>query len=189
MSEDLKKEVRQKFNFWRWLVKGTSGLPGYKRYVNRWLFIHVVVGLVLAKFVPVSLEQAATAVLIPLSGIFVALAFAWAVNSQSLMQSDELQIITKCKEGKFQDYVFTYQAAILVILITLILWGLSGLKVFDEQWPTRDNQQCYYVVKFILFAFSSITIRECWHVIIGTHWMLITQQEIKRVKNREKSSG
>lgn len=184
MNKDIEKDIEQKLNYWRWFIKGSGGRPGYKRLLNWWIFNHIAVGLALSEFVPVCLEQAATAVLIPLSGVYVGLAFAWAVNSQSLMQSDEIQILAEHKEGGFLDYIFTYQTAILVMLITLILWGLSGLKIFDEYWPFRDNRNFYFAIKVILFTLSSLTLRECWHVVMGTHWMLIMQQEIKRRRER-----
>ncbi len=185
VNEDIKKDIGQKLNYWRWFIKGSGGRPGYKRLLNRWIFIHIAAGLALSVFVPVCLEQAATAVLIPLSGIFVGLAFAWAVNSHSLIQSDEIRTLAEYKEGGLPEYIFTYQTAIMVILFTLVLWGLSGLKVFDARWPTTSKPYCYFVTKAILFTLSSVTLRECWHVVLGTHLLLLIQQEIK--KRRENS--
>lgn len=184
--KDIIKDVKLRLNYWRWLLKGSGGRPGYKRLLDKWIFIYIALGSLLAFVVPVCLEQAANAVLIPLSGIFVGLAFAWAVNSQALIQSSEIQELAEHKEGGLTDYVFTYQTAILVILITLVLWGLSGLKVFDICWPTPSNAYCYFLTKVILFALSSMTLRECWHVVMGTHWMLLIQPEIK--KQRERSN-
>ncbi|MEW6448743.1 MAG: hypothetical protein AB1426_11795 [Bacillota bacterium] len=183
--KDYLQDVRRKLNYWHWFLKGSGGQPGYKRLLNKWIFFHTAVGIGLALGVPVCLEQAANAVLIPLSGIFIGLAFAWAVNSQALIQSPEIQELAKHHKGGLPEYAFTYQTAIFVILVTLVFWGLAGLKVFDARWPTPSNPYCYFVTKVFLFTLSSITLRECWHVVIGTHWMLLIQQEMKRQKERD----
>jgi hypothetical protein len=67
-----------------------------------------------------------------------------------------------------------------MILITLIVWRLAGLSVFDTRWPTADRKCQYYALKSGLFALSSLAVRECWHVVLGAQWMLLTQREIKR---------
>lgn len=176
--------MNTKFNYWYWFFKGSGGKPGYRRLFDRWIFIHLVIGLIMSFLVPACLEQAANAVLFPLASIFIALSFAWAVNAQALMQSDEINELSQHHEGGFEDYIFIYQAAVLTILVTLVLWGLAGLKIFDVRWPTPDKPKLYFSLKTLLFFMFSLTLRECWHVVIGTHWLLIAQREIKRHKKK-----
>lgn len=174
------EDIRQKLNFWRWFLKGSGGRPGYRRLLNAWFLIHFAIGSALSWFVPVPLKQAATAVLIPLSGVFVGVAFAWAATAHPIIQSREIQRLAEYKEGGLSDYVFTYQLAVFVAFVTFISWGLAGLEAFDLRWPTPNRPHVYFLVKTSLFALASLTFRECWHVVLGTHVLLLTQQEVKR---------
>src|SRR5690606_18633894 len=82
--------------------------------------------------------------------------------------------------GGFRHYVFTFQSAILSILVTLVLWGLAGLGLFDQPCPWQCPQVLYPAMRGILFFLASLTLRECWHVILGAQWMLLAQRNIKR---------
>ena len=166
-------------NYWHWFFYGSGDKPGYRRILNKWIIVHLLVGIGLSLLVQVTLESSANTVLFPLAGIFVALTFAWAGNTMALMQSQEMKELANHHPGGFTEYVFVYQTAILVILITLILWGLAGLKIYDLVWPTTNSKILYFIVKAILFSFSSLTLRECWHVVMGAQWMLLVQREIK----------
>jgi hypothetical protein len=169
-------------NFWRWLNKGSGAKPGYRRLINVWLVLHLGVGFGLSSVVRVDLVAAANAVLLPLVGILIGLCFAWAGNAQALLQVSAIEEMTDFHEGGFAEYVFVYQAAIFTILLTLVVWALAGLGVFDQTWPTPTRGLSYFAVKVVLFALSSLTLRECWHVVLGAQWMLLMQREIKRAK-------
>ena len=41
------------------------------------------------------------------------------------------------------------------------------------------------LVETALFTFTSLTLRECWHVVLGTNYMLLTQKEIKESMKKE----
>jgi len=170
--------------FWGWLFKGSGGKSGLRRLFDRWLLRHLVVGWGLSTIVPIDLTSAANAVLLPLVGILIGLSFAWAGNAQALMQSTEIDDLSEYHEGGFADYVYTYQLAILVILITIVLWALAVLEVFDKVWPTISRENTYFITKIFLYGFSSITIRECWHVVLGAQFMLLAQRRIKRARKK-----
>ncbi len=176
-------------SYWRWFFLGSGGRAGFRRLVNLWLVMHVAVGAGLAWLVDVDLQTAGSAVLLPLAGIFIGLAFAWGGNAQALLQTAEMEEMAEHHEGGLAEYVFTYQTAILVILVTLVLWGLAGLKVFDGVWPTPQNSKAYLVVKGALFAMCSLTLRECWHVVLGAQWMLLARQEIKKARKSKGGRG
>lgn len=177
---------RDFMNFWRWFLRGSGGKSGIRRLLDRWVVLHFGVGLALAIAVPVDLSMAANAVLLPLVGILIGLAFAWAGNAQALMQSTEIDELAEYHRGGFVDYVYTYQLAILVILTTIVLWGLAGLDMYDKRWPTPSCTTYYFSVKVILYAMSSLTLRECWHVVLGAQFMLLAQRRIKKSKSAEK---
>jgi len=168
-------------SYWRWFLRGSGDKPGYRRLLNWWAVLHLFIGIALAKLVKMDLKTCGNTVLFPLASIFIGLTFAWAGNAMVLMQTREIDELGDYHRGGFVEYVFVFQTAILVILVTLVMWGLAGLQIFDNQWP----QVCspwYYVIKTILFAFSSLTLRECWHVVLGAQWMLIIQREIRKRK-------
>ena len=175
-------------SFWRWLAKGSGGRPGYRRLINLWLIAHIGIGVFLGLVVRVDLGTAANTVLLPLVGILIGLCFAWAGNAQALLQTSELQEMADFHEGGFVEYVFTYQAAIFAILATLVAWALAGFRVFDDTWPTKAHHVCYFTAKVLLFALSSLALRECWHVVLGAQWMLLAQHRINQSK-RDKNKG
>jgi hypothetical protein len=56
--------------------------------------------------------------------------------------------------------------------------------------PTAQSPKAYVAVKGVLFAMCSLTLRECWHVVLGAGWMLLARQEIKKArKERGKEDG
>lgn len=167
--------------YWRWLFSG----QGYKSVLNVWLVLHFIIGVFLSLIVIPDLQSCSSAVLLPLAGIFVGLSFAWAGNAQALMQSSEIYKLSQFHEGGFVEYVFVYQTAILSILVTLVLWGLAGLGVFDMVWPTKDHPSLYFIVKAFLFVMASLTLRECWQVVMGASWMLRIQRRIKQLEGQD----
>jgi len=167
------------FKYWQWFFHGSGGKPGYRRLVDRWLLAHLAIGVSMMLLVRVDIHTATNIVLLPLAGILVGLSFAWAGNAQGLMQSSEIDELSKHHKGGFLEYVFVYQTAILVILVTMIFWGLAGLRVFDVPLPTPWSKLGTSILKTVLFSLSSMTLRECWHVVMGAQWMLLAQREIK----------
>lgn len=166
-------------NYWRWFFRGTGSRPGFRRLVNTWLVVHLSIGAGVARLVGLDVATSANSVLLPLVGILVGLSFAWAGNAQALMQSPEIEELSTYHPGGFAEYVYAYQTAILAILLTLVLWGLAGLHVFDGTWPTEARAQLYFMVKALLFALCSLTLRECWHVVMAAQLMLIVRKEIR----------
>ena len=172
-------------SFWRWFFrgqgKGHAGLVS--KLVNYWLFVHGAVGLALALLVPVSLKDAANSFLLPLAGVFIGLSFAWGGNAQALLQTSEIEDLADHHEEGFESYVYTFQTAILVILTTLTLWGLAGLGIFDLRWPTQKSRVIYSALASVLYSLASLTLRECWHVVLGSQLLLLSRRRIRRSQN------
>ncbi len=175
----------QLISYWKWLLKGSGGRPGLQRILNKWLLLHIPVGMGLSLLVSLKLQACANAVLLPLAGILIGLSFAWAGNANALLQTEEIELLSKHHKGGFVEYVFIYQTAILMILVTLVLWGLAGLGIYDETWPTMCNPKAYFSLKTLLFSLCSLALRECWQVVSGTHWMLRIRKEIKDQLNKK----
>jgi hypothetical protein len=193
MLKKLTKEFGEKlvsvenasFDYWRWFFRGSGGRPGFRRVVNAWLILHISIGIFLAVVVRVDVPTSANAVLLPLAGILVGLSFAWAGNAQALMQTSEIEELSTFHPGGFAEYVYAYQTAILAILITLVFWGLAGLHVFDLVWPTAVQPKLYFVIKAFLFTLCSLTLRECWHVVMAAQLMLIVRREMRAQTKRK----
>lgn len=170
---------KELISYWQWLFKGSGARPGYRRILDKWLLMHIPIGVILSLLTSLDLQACANAVLLPLAGILIGLSFAWAGNAHALLQTEEIGKLSEYHQGGFVEYVFIYQSAILTILVTLIFWGFAGLGIYDQTWPTRCNPKIYFSVKTFLFVLSSLTLRECWQVVSGAHWMLRIRKEIK----------
>lgn len=150
-------------NYWNWLFKGQDGTPGIKRFYNRWLILHFLLGVFLASVIHVPIYQAGHTILIPLAIIFMGFIFVW-LAMQNLLQTNKIAELLKVYPQSYEKYVCVYQTAILVFLITLCAWGLGDLRVFDDLF----GQSIFiFFTKVILFAILSLTLRECWHLVLG----------------------
>ena len=171
-----------KYSFWRWFFSRAYGRPGCLKVVDLWLLVHAAVGFFLAALIPGSLESVAGTILLPLVGILVGLSFAWAGNAQALLTSREIEDISQYHEGGYADYVFTYQCAVLLLLVALVGWGLAGMGLFDQTWPTSESPTIYGVVRFGLFSLISLAVRTSWEVVLGTQMLLIMRGVFRRKK-------
>jgi hypothetical protein len=170
--------------FWQWFLTRRWDTPGIFKFWDRWLIVHVVVGLTLACLVPVQLLEAAKAVLLPLASVLVGLSFAWAGNAQALLQTTEIEKFSEKHAAGIRTYVFTFLVAILSILVTVVVWGIAGLGVFDTKWPTPRHPKLYIAVSTLLYAAASITLRECWQVVIGAQLLLLTRKDVRDANRR-----
>lgn len=159
-------------SFWRWLFVGSGAGPGLRRLLDLWLAVHAAVGITMALLVPISLEKAGTGLLLPLAGIFIGLSFAWGGNAQALLQTQEMLLLARRRKGGFSEYLYTYQLAVLLILVSLSFWAIAGLGIFDQVWPREPDSWQYKAVSSGLFGLASLTLRECWHVVVGSQGML-----------------
>lgn len=170
-----------KWRYWTWLFKGLSGKPGIIKFWNIWLLLHVAVAMVLTQWISMPLAEVARTMMLPLAGIFIGLSFAWAGNAQALLQSDEIEKLFKQHEDGIENYIYTFQTAILIILISLVGWGLAGLKAFDD-----NSLSCIApYVEWVLYLISSIALRECWHVILGSQLLILNRYKIKSSNSKD----
>ena len=170
------------WQFWRWLLRGLNSTPGYKRLITGWLLVHILIGVGTAIVVPVKVCEASRAILLPLTGMFIGLSFSWIGNAQALLQQDEIERIAEHHPDGIDTYVYTFQLAVLVILTTLVFWGLAGLSVFDSR--AEDGTYLYFGVESGLYCLVSITLRECWHVVMGSQELLRMRRTVRSIRDR-----
>lgn len=166
-------------SFWRWLLFGSGAGPGIKRFFNIWLFFHITVGFSAAFIVPGNLQQIGSTLILPLAGVFIGLSFAWGGNAQSLLQSVEIEDFSKHHTGGFEDYIYSFQLAVLALIATITCWGLAGIGIFDDFWPLNSNIYYKYVSAFLFFLIS-ISVRECWHVVLASQMLLLIRYKVRK---------
>lgn len=161
-----------RWRFWRWFFVGLKARSGLARLANWWLLLHLAVGFSLAYLVTPSKTTADIAItfLLPLASILVGLSFAWAGNAQAILQTEELETLSKQLPDGIEGYLYNFQSAILIILVTMTLWGLAAIGLFAG---------CEYTAKIILFALASMTLRECWHVVLASQIMILARYTIR----------
>lgn len=165
-----------KWRYWTWLFRGLNGKPGITKFWNVWLLLHIAVATALAWWISIPLAESARTMMLPLAGIFIGLSFAWAGNAQALLQSDEIEKIFEQHKDGIENYIYTFQTAILTILISLVGWGLAGLKAFDA-----NSLSCIApYVEWTLYLISSIAFRECWHVVLGSQLLILNRHKIRQ---------
>ncbi len=174
--------IAEELDFWSWFL--SHGAP---KWWNRWLFLHVGLGSALAYVVQEKLSEVGKAVILPLAGVLVGLAFAWAGNAMAILQAPEVHAIADNDEAhrRYRSYVFTYQMAILTILVVLVMWGILAIGVANR-WPALYGNECLrFSGRAVAFGASSLAMRECWHVVLGAQSMLLMRNLIRRASRTE----
>lgn len=169
--------------YWSWLIGRGVVKGGWRRFLDRWLLLHLVAGYLLATAVKTDIKSAANAVLLPLAGALIGLCFAWGGNAQTLLQTEEIEQLAKHRAGGLREYAFVYQTAILVVMACVVLWGIAGLGVFDDTWP-KSSSKWYFAAKFVLFFVCSLALRECWQVVLGAQKFLLLRASIRDRKSQ-----
>lgn len=181
-------------SYWQWLSGRNGRRAGLRRFWNWYLALHLGVGVVIATLVPLSVKEAANTVLIPLASLIVGLCFAWGGNAIALLQTAEIEELAEHHEGGAEEYVFVYQTAILVVMIAIAAWGLGGLGAFTENplalaaWFAPYKQTSGFLVKVALYSWSSLALRECWHVVLGVQYMLTAMLQIRRSRTKPRDT-
>ncbi len=171
-----------KWRYWTWLFKGLNGKSGLSKFWNSWIFLHIFIATILTIWISIPLHEAATTLMLPLAGIFIGLSFAWAGNAQALLQSDEIEKLVQKHEDGIENYIYTFQTAILAILISLVGWGLAGLKAFEL---CNVSYIKISSIEWVLYFISSIAFRECWQVILGSQWLILNRHKIKSSQSKD----
>lgn len=168
-------------SFWKWFFIGNKGKAGWKKFIDLWLILHISVALLLTVAVSSPLNEAANSVLLPLAGILIGLSFAWGGNAQALIQTSEIEDLAKHHPDGAENYVYTFQSAIMILLVVLSLWGIAGLGVFENEF-IKTNVIAYNSIEFVMFFTASLALRECWHVVLGCHSLLVIRANFRRSK-------
>jgi hypothetical protein len=171
-------------NFWHWFLRGKVGKSGIRQLLwNKWSVFHMGVALLLSFSITEPFSKVAATVLLPLASVFVGLTFAWSSNAQAILQTDEVRSMVEMHEDGMENYIWKYQSCILAIFVALVLWGLSGLGVF----PETGKKIITIPIRLLICFFSSLALRECWHVVLGSQYLLLMRIKAKQLEEEEKA--
>ena len=98
--------------------------------------------------------------------IFVGLCFSWSGQAASLLGNEKLKsFFDKHPDGPM-NYIYTYQMGLLLLLVTVIYWGVMALT--PEKLPCVVGD----ALKMVGVALFSVSVRECWALSLGISYML-----------------
>ena len=179
--------MANKLSFWTWFFIGFGGKAGFRKYISWWILLHITIGVSLALSVNKSLEESANVVLMPLAATLLGLAFAWGGNSHALLQDEIVRDITKNHDNGLEDYCYSYQSSLLMIIICLMFWGICGLGIVDYNWNSKQNPRIYFSLSFIMYCSLSFTVRESWGIVLQAQWLMILKSMAIDLKNKKGS--
>lgn len=173
-----KDPIDDHFNFWKWLLR-----KGIRQFFDRWLFFHILVGFVFQLIINKPLYEIAIKAFVPFAALLVGLVFAWSGSIASILQSQEMDEIRRYNGFEtFKDYVYSFQLATLVNFALIILWVFIGLNPFKGYLVSIYT---YTLLRALVFAFSSLVVRECWNLILRLQLHLISIALIRDAKKKK----
>jgi hypothetical protein len=155
-------------NFWKWLFQrdGTHK-SGIIALADRWLILHMIIGILAAIFLGQCFVDAAKNVIIPFASVLTGITFAWSGNITALLTTRELGELTRFHKDGIKGYVFTVQRSIFIVFVALISWVFVGLDIISNAFW-----------RFIVFTISSAAIRESWGVIMFAQMLTIYREKV-----------
>jgi hypothetical protein len=167
-------------SYWKWLLYGGKK-AGFFLIIDKWLFVHAIIALLMIYLLPnTTLKDAGEKVIVPLSGVFVGMTFAWIGNAQAVVNSNGLDALILRSQSSLRDYVYIFLNSALIVLATLIMWGLAALGLHDQKLII-DFKFGIIVWEFFYYLLTSIAVRECWSVIIGMQSLILFSKEAEKL--------
>lgn len=166
-------------SYWKWLFHGLKGeKPGIFLYWNKWLAFHIAISIIISIVTNEVKQSTAQTIVIPFVSILIAITVAWCGNIVVLLNNDEIIELTEKHKLGIEEYSYSVQNVILCLLITIISWTLYGIGLFNNFYGTTW-----------LFFLSSLTIRECWHLIMFVQLLTIARTKIILARKTKKNDA
>lgn len=161
--------------FWSWFLRGVGAKAGYRRVLNRWCVLHLLVGTLGALLIEQDLAGVAKVALLPLMAIFIGLTFSWAGNAHSLLQSNEVIDFARARAGGVAEYIFAFQISILVILVAVLCWVIPVLELrflLGDYFAVSDFN---FLASVLLYSLLSLSFRTSWQAVLGANMLLLVR--------------
>lgn len=166
--------------FWAWFINGTGAKAGWKNLVGRSTVFQLLAALALSLSVRKSPDLIASSVILPVTSIAVALAFAWGAASLPLLTSKPVRRLGRANSGGLPEFANYFQLAMLVILSCVAGWGITAAGPyevsFDPHWPN-------FTVVLVLFYVTAVAFTECWSVIDLARTLFLAAAAIEDIEN------
>lgn len=172
------------WDYWKWLFRGINGQMGLAKFFDRWMIVHAILAFLGAKFITVPLQEVSTTLMLPFASIFIGLSFALAGNAQTLLLSKELRKLFNQHPDGLKNYLYTFQTSILILLVLLIGWGAAGFGMFS----IANAYHMQFSVKVVLYFLSSVALRECWHVVLGSQILVLYKYFLEELSDGSDST-
>lgn len=148
-------------SFWEWLIKkDRDGDRGISNLLNHWFWFHIVAAFIGSVCFKISELQLASKVAVPGAAIMVGLSFAWAGRSASLFQDKAFSEFIIRYGAPVEGYLYSFQLAILVVLIFLLLTFFIAFGGFGITTGSNDLDRNINI--FFIVLLGSVALRECW---------------------------
>ena len=180
--------------FKEWFFKGIDDKPGYKRMLTWKLIKYIFIGIALSLIVNQSIIKISSISIIPLLSVLLGVTFAWIGNSHMLMvDKNVLQVISKRKGGLI-EYLYTYQLAVLILLIILVFNILNGLEFYQLllnfiKFKIKLNMNCIsflrIIYKTIIFSSLSYSVAIVWEIITISQWFYIIKSLVDKEETKK----
>lgn len=187
MEKDQNKEIIIK-TFWEWFFGNREKTlkPGVYKLFSYWIILDIFIGILFTIIVDRSLNAVSESVLFPLASLFIGISLTWGGSAQAILDSDEIRLLGDHHQRGYAEYPYSFQSAVLVIFITLILWGIASIGIFEKNCII-NIKYLQYIIKFILYSFISFSLRICWQMVSFSHELLLAKEKIIRI-NKSKNN-
>lgn len=149
--------------FWGWFFRGSekskSGLIDLLWSIST---MFCVLTAAMLSYVARHMEfyELARAAIFPLTGIFIGVSFTGASFALSKLQSDSIRELISRDKGEIEYFVFGFQSAVLLLLISVVYCALGVMGIFSSA-PCAWQ----YSLTFALFFLLGMSVVQCWKVV------------------------
>lgn len=157
-------------SFWKWLIFGTGGGPaGFWNVLDRFFLAHIAIASALTTYLGADGFTFAKTALFPAASILVGMSLAWTTRASTILQNKELQDRLFTQGRSAEDYVYSYQLAILTIIVmvaytAIMAGGGINIEVLGDYWDQKLST-------FWMFLVMSLALRECWGAVNFTNML------------------
>lgn len=168
-------------SFWSWLIlKDRDGDRGISNIVDRWIVLHIFVGVAAGLCFDVDPRDLATKIALPGAAILVGLSFAWAGRSASLFQDKGFSEFIILDGAPIEGYIYSFQLAILVVLSFI---GVVAVIYLGGIFPSTNYADIDSMInRSIIVSCGSISVRECWGTILFVNKLTIQYYAVREAE-------
>ena len=97
-----------------------------------------------------------------------------------MLQSDAIHDLAEANDDSFVNFVYFFQTALLLCLVTAGGWTLAAAGVIDSLapwWPP--------IIGWFLILITLMAVRDCWHVVNLANAMLLHHRLVRDRERRK----